>query len=74
MADTTEINGSSNSVEDADASTISANNGGEVSLPEGIDLADASFTQSGGDLVLTMPDGTEVWSAPLWWSTVNVSA
>jgi|GEM_PF-467141 len=60
MADTTDLNGPATGAEDANAFTVSANNGGEVSLPEGIDLADATFTQSGGDLVLTMPDGTEV--------------
>ncbi|MBM3565416.1 MAG: hypothetical protein FJX42_04800, partial [Alphaproteobacteria bacterium] len=40
--------------------TLNAAAGGDVTLPQGLPLASAEFTQQGGDLVLSFPDGAQV--------------
>lgn len=40
--------------------TLQAGNSGEIVLPEGVSLTNAEFNQDGSDLVLTMPDGSQV--------------
>ncbi|MBM3566891.1 MAG: hypothetical protein FJX42_12355, partial [Alphaproteobacteria bacterium] len=40
--------------------TLQAGNSGEIALPEGVSLTTAEFSQDGSDLVLTMPDGSQV--------------
>ncbi|MEK7246672.1 MAG: FecR domain-containing protein, partial [Pseudomonadota bacterium] len=40
--------------------TLGTGNGGEIAMPQGVSLTNAEFSQDGSDLVLTMPDGSQV--------------
>ncbi|HER27514.1 MAG TPA: hypothetical protein ENI69_10435, partial [Rhodospirillales bacterium] len=44
----------------APAVTLQADADGTVSLPEGFSLSGSDFAQSGPDLVLTAPDGSQI--------------